>query len=198
MSEDKTDVHEKEALEDLSFSISEAYRDILIFITPSLLLLVGLYVGIWDLTSLLKGLDQFAKRPMFVMGIFLVGIPLHEVLHLLPWVTLARVPLADVRLGFQIKTLTPYAHVKTPIPARVYQLGTLFPGLALGILPYLWSVVKGDGLLMIFGTFFIYAAAGDFLVLWKIRHVSAKALLLDHSTRVGCYVMAVSEKERVH
>jgi hypothetical protein len=198
VSEDITDIHEQEVVEDLSFSISEAYRDILIFVTPALLLLVGLYVGVWDFARLLKGLDQFVERPIFVIAVFLIGIPLHEVLHLLPWMILARVPLDDVRLGFQIKTLTPYAHVKTPIPARIYQLGTLFPGLALGILPYLWSIIAGDGLLMIFGMFFIYAAAGDFLVLWKIRHVHANTLLLDHPSRVGCIVMVGSSKEEVH
>jgi hypothetical protein len=179
---------ELEIVEDLSIAVSTTYVYILLFFTPILILMIALYIGIWELASFLDGLNNLVELPMLI-SILILGIPIHEILHLLPWIVMGKVRLSDVKLGFQLKTLTPYAHAKIPIRARVYQLGTFFPGLVLGILPYTIGLFNGDGLLTTLGLFFVFAAAGDFLVLWKTRGVGDDVLLFDHPSRVGCYVL---------
>jgi len=94
-----------------------------------------------------------------------------------------------VKFGFQWKTLTPYAHLKEPMEVNVYRISILMPGLLLGILPYLLSLLRADANLFWFSLIHTSAAGGDFLILWLIRNVKAGSLVEDHPTNAGCYVI---------
>jgi len=59
----------------------------------------------------------------------------------------------------------------------------------LGLLPSLVGIVTGNAPIMLFGLFFTFAAGGDALVLWLIRKVDPNALVEDHPTNAGCYVL---------
>ena len=94
-----------------------------------------------------------------------------------------------MRLGFQWKVLTPYAHCTVPMPARPYRIGAAVPGIALGIVPIAAATALGNGPLLAFGLFFLLAAGGDALILWLLRDVPGDRLVEDHPTRAGCYVL---------
>ena len=104
------------------------------------------------------------------------------------WAFFAKKPLGVIHLGFQWKTLTPYAHCKEPLEVNAYRLGAFMPGLVLGILPALAGILTGSGWLLMFGIFFTIAAGGDLLILWLIRSVPAGRLVEDHPPPAGCYV----------
>jgi hypothetical protein len=53
----------------------------------------------------------------------------------------------------------------------------------------------GNLWLVLLGGLFILAAGGDFLILWSIRGVDKDALVEDHPTRAGCYVLQPSGGE---
>ncbi len=59
----------------------------------------------------------------------------------------------------------------------------------LGILPAAAGLVTGNPWVMFFGIFFLLAASGDAVILWLLRGVPANALVEDHPTRAGCYVI---------
>ena len=119
----------------------------------------------------------------------LFGILAHELIHMFAWALFAKKPLSVFKLGFQWKSLTPYAHCKEPMDIRPYRIGSYMPGLLLGILPWLVSLFTGDLLLFIFGLLYTTAAGGDFLILWIIRSIKLNTLVEDHPTNAGCYII---------
>jgi hypothetical protein len=121
--------------------------------------------------------------------ILLVSVGVHELIHGLTWMWVGKKSAALVTYGVQWQTLTPFAHLNGPVEVNAYRIGGLMPGLVLGLIPYLLSLLLGDGNLLWFGILHTVAAGGDWLVLWLIRTVKRGALVEDHPTRVGCFVL---------
>ena len=67
------------------------------------------------------------------------------------------------------------------------------PGLVLGILPYLVSVLTGYAWLMLFGYLLTITASGDLLILWATRKLQAGTEVIDHPERAGCKVISLNE-----
>ena len=130
-----------------------------------------------------------ANANMTLYGFLLLfGIFIHELIHMFAWAFFAKKSLRAFKLGFQLKTLTPYAHCKEPMDIRPYRIGSFAPGLLLGILPWIVSLFTGDILLFFYGLLYTIAAGGDFLILWIIRNVKPNTLVEDHPTNAGCYI----------
>ena len=120
--------------------------------------------------------------------LLLFGILIHELIHMFSWALFAKKPLSAFKLGFQWKSLTPYAHCKEPMDIRPYRIGSFAPGLLLGIFPWIVSLFTGDVLFFFFGFLYTTAAGGDFLILWIIRNVKPNTLVEDHPINAGCYI----------
>ena len=130
-----------------------------------------------------------ANANMTLYGFLLLfGIFIHEFIHMFTWAFFAKKSLRAFKLGFQWKSLTPYAHCKEPMDIRPYRIGSFAPGLLLGILPWIVSLFTGDILLFFYGLLYTTAAGGDFLILWIIRNVKPNTLVEDHPTNAGCYI----------
>lgn len=121
--------------------------------------------------------------------VIIIGVVIHEAIHGIAWAAFGRKPWSAISFGFQWRTLTPYCHVKEPIEINAYRIGAFLPGLIVGVLPYLYSLVTGDTNWFWFGLVHTSAAGGDWLVLWLIRGVKSGALVEDHPTQAGCYVL---------
>jgi hypothetical protein len=141
--------------------------------------------------NLLHGLEQMATtwNLTLLIGLVLLGVILHELIHGISWVIFGRKPFSAIRFGFQWKTLTPYAHLKEPVEVNAYRIGAFMPGLILGILVYILSLVLGDGNFFWFSLIHTSASGGDWLILWLIRNVKSGTLVQDHPTNAGCYVI---------
>ncbi len=118
-----------------------------------------------------------------------LGIVVHELIHGISWVIAGRKSFSAIKFGFQWKTFTPYAHLKEPVEVNAYRIGTFMPGLILGLLTYVLSLLLGSGDLLWFSLIHTTAAGGDWLILWLIRGVKAGSLVEDHPTNAGCYVL---------
>jgi hypothetical protein len=70
-----------------------------------------------------------------------------------------------------------------------YRWGAVMPGIITGFLPALVGLLTGSPAVFLIGLFFVFAAGGDLLILWLIRKVEKSALVEDHPTRAGCYVL---------
>ena len=169
---------------DVSISMSEATSKSLLIAIPIAILQAASFFLLYGFPA------TSANANMTLYGFALLfGILAHELIHMLAWAIFARKPLSVFKLGFQWKTLTPYAHCKEPMDIHPYRIGSLAPGLLLGILPWIISLFTGDLLLFIFGLLYTTAAGGDFLILWIIRNVNVNTLVEDHPTNAGCYVI---------
>jgi hypothetical protein len=169
---------------DLSISMARA-NFVVIFITiPVVILQFAVFVPVYGM----KSLDP-TWSPVALLVAVLLGVIIHELIHGISWVVFGHKPFSAIKFGFQWKTFTPYAHLKEPVEVNAYRIGGFLPGFILGILPYILSLILGDGNLFWFSLIHTSAAAGDWLILWLIRNVPAGTQVEDHPTNAGCYVL---------
>jgi hypothetical protein len=137
------------------------------------------------------GFKGFLPSPLSValvavgMAVLLVA---HEALHAAGWVIFGRLSWQAVSFGLDRKTLSPYTHVNTPMPAAAYRVGALLPGLVTGLLPAAIGLLLRSGPLTLIGAALLSGAVGDLMVLWVIRRVPGNRLVIDHPSRAGCWV----------
>lgn len=162
---------------------------------PLFLALVAVVVAphwlIWGENAIAVALRDTGVLMMIV--IFVGAIVLHEALHAIAWALAAGLKRSEVEFGILWRALAPYAHVKVPIPARAYGIGTAAPGLVLGLLPGLAGLLTGNGALTGWGAVLLSLASGDLLILLTLRSVPADALVRDHPSRFGCVVLEPGE-----
>ena len=173
---------------DRSASLVTANLAALGLAVPVLAALVGPFAAVWGWDALVSGAAWWFSRPLVMFGALAAGVLAHEGLHALAWRLASPLPPGAVRLGFNWKALTPYAHCSAPMPARAYRIGAATPGVALGLAPAVAALVLGSGALMTFALLFTLAAGGDALILLLLRGVPPGARVTDHPTRAGCLV----------
>ena len=181
---------------DVSVSMGEANLYTIAFTLPAIFLLIAIFSIFWGFESLGNSvLLQLNQASLFLLAV-IAGIFLHEYLHKIGWWLAARIPYRSIRFGFQWRTFTPYTHCTEPLHADAYRIGTVLPGLSLGILPAIYALVTGNGIIFIWGIIFIFAAGGDLLILWLLRFTPKDTLVEDHPERAGCYILEKQMENR--
>lgn len=181
---------------DISISMLAANGYSLLTTGPILILVGLLYGARWgfaqpfaQIIDLFKAPGRLLKADLLFLVIFTVGVLVHELIHGVSWMLAGRKHWSNIQFGFQASTLTPYAHIRQPLPAAAYRLGTLMPGLLTGLLPALLGVITGNLGVTLMGGVFILAAGGDLTIFLLLRSVPGAQLVEDHPTRAGCYVL---------
>ncbi len=129
-------------------------------------------------------------RDLFRISLFIIiGAVVHELLHGIFWVFFTRRRIKSVKFGISKSDFSPFVHCTEPMPVWVYRTGTFLPGLILGIIPAVLAIFTGRFWLLIFGSFFTWAASGDFIVLYLIRNLKNNVIVRDHPKKIGCYVI---------
>lgn len=123
-----------------------------------------------------------------VLAVLLGSVLLHELTHAAGFLLLARAPRPAVRLGFNRRTLTPFAACSVPVRAAAYRATALLPGVVLGLLPGVAALLTGSGLLALWSWTMLAVAGGDLAAVWAIRRVPPETPVLDHPSRVGCTI----------
>lgn len=142
-----------------------------------------------------KVYSEFSSTSNFLLLIliFVVGIVLHELIHAISWVTFAKIPFSKIKFGFNVRSLSPYAHCGEAVTAKVYRIALLTPAIILGFIPITISYVSGSVWFFVTGLLFTVTACGDFLIFWLIRKVRNDQLVADHPERAGCCVVLESK-----
>lgn len=143
--------------------------------------------------AFLDGLKGFFLNLWICVPTVILGIVVHECFHGITWAFFSPAKWRDINFGFQWKTLTPYAHCKVPMKLPHYMLGAFMPGLLLGILPYLYGLISGNGIIAAAGFFFTFVACGDFWILYSLRNEPRTAMVKDHPVNAGCVVYYTDE-----
>lgn len=143
-----------------------------------------------------KVYSEFSSTFNFLLlfSIFVVGIVLHEFIHAISWGTVAKIPFSKIKFGFNLKSLSPYAHCGEAVTAKVYRIALLTPAIILGIIPILISFITGSVWCFVTGLLFTVTACGDFLIFWLIRKVKNDQLVADHPERAGCCIVFKSNR----
>lgn len=175
--------------QDLSISLKKANVYGVLLMMPLGVVLAVPYIALWGVDAFGSAWSAALDHGFLALAVLINGIVVHELIHGLSWMFFGKKPRSAITYGFQLKTLTPYAHCKEPMGARAYRLGAAMPGVILGVVPWLIGTLIEDSLLLIFGFIFTIAALGDAMILWLLRSVEPHARVIDHPTRAGCYVL---------
>jgi len=169
---------------DLSISMARANMLVLFISIPVVILQFLIF-------RMVHGVKNLPTTWNFVALIIVVllGVVVHELIHAISWIIFGHKSFSAIKLGFQLKAFTPYAHLKESVEVNAYRIGAFMPGFILGILTYILSQLLRDGNLFWFSLVHTAAAGGDWLILWLIRNVKSGMQVEDHPTNAGCYVI---------
>ena len=166
-----------------TFKMGKANLMALLFGIPLIGILALPYCIVYGFESI-NQVRLFFNFNTFIPAI-VIGIFIHEAIHGFTWSIAAKIPISDIKFGFQIKTITPYAHCKVPINIVAYRIGTIMPFLILGLLPYLYALATKNPIVLGFSLFFSFVAIGDLMILWITRDIPANKKVQDHPTEGG-------------
>jgi len=143
---------------------------------------------IWGFNDLRKVFyTPYFKIPVFLL-IMVLGVFAHELIHALGFKVFGKIDSANIKLGFQWKSITPYATCRKPMKAKDYRLSCLAPVVILGMVPGIIATLFRLNWLLIYATIFSIASIGDIIIFWMIRKVKSGQLVQDHEFRAGCCV----------
>lgn len=123
-----------------------------------------------------------------VLVVLLLGIIAHELIHGITWARFVKKGFKSISFGVAWKYMSPYCHCNEPLTVKHYLIGAIMPGIVLGIVPSLLSLLTGNILLFLFGITFSVAATGDFMMVNLLRKERMNSLVQDHPNKVGCYI----------
>jgi hypothetical protein len=170
---------------------------IILFLTfkifwPDNLKAIDLYYESYKpITSVIKLLNLLF--PFFVL---FLGVIVHEFIHILFFVLFNKKGWVAVKVGFNLKTFTPYAHCSEPIKLKHYILTTAAPGIILGFIPFCISLITGNAWLWGFSMVLSIGAIGDFIIIAKSFRIDLDKYVIDHTYKAG-FVVVDNNSENV-
>jgi hypothetical protein len=185
--EEGTQVAEPARGRDVSISLERANVLGAALLPAIVLLTLGPFAAVWGWAALRAGLGTVFS--LWLIPALVLVVVVHEGLHLLGFLLLARAPGRALHFGIDRETLSPYAGCREPVSARAYRLAALLPALLMGLLPFALAMAWGTGWLAVWGALMLVFAGGDLAAVWAIRGVPGRARVLDHPSRVGCLVL---------
>ena len=172
---------------DATMSVVRANLVALAWLPVSGLLATAPFVLLWGRERLASAPAGLPSLPLGI-ALLVLGVLVHELLHAAGFLLFGRAPRQAVRVGFQPRTLTPFASCSTAVSASAYRAAGLLPAVVLGVLPVAAAWATGSGMLLLWGWLMLALAGGDLAAVWVMRGVPADTLVLDHPTLVGCRV----------
>jgi hypothetical protein len=182
--------------EELTIDASKANINAVFLMVPiSCMVLIPYYI-LWKEHFTIEALRSFSQNhktwiasgTLIGLAIMVAGIVVHELIHGITWATFAKRGFKSIRFGVLWKELTPYCHCEEMLPIKEYRIGAIMPAVVLGFIPTLIAYVTGSVGFVAFGLFFTAAAAGDFMIINLLKKEKDDDLVLDHPTKIGCYI----------
>ncbi|MBR4389667.1 MAG: DUF3267 domain-containing protein [Prevotella sp.] len=182
----------------MTIDIVKANKVALMVLLGALILFGGLFFLVWGWDYIAHSFSaryggdapswQFLVDWCIIMGIMVVGIVVHELIHGITWACYAKRGFRAISYGVIWKMLTPYTHCDEPMRIRPYVVACLMPLLVLGIIPSVIAIIIGWIPLLAFGIFFIAGAMGDVLIVWMLRKENPEYMVLDHPSEPGYFI----------
>jgi hypothetical protein len=116
------------------------------------------------------------------------SILIHEGLHGVGYM-LGGAKFSEIKFGFLLAKLMPYAHCKIPLKASDYRIAVALPSFILGVLPLIWGVFAHSATITFYGVIMIIAATGDLITLGMLFLIKNDLLVQDHPSKPGFQVL---------
>ena len=172
----------------VAIDIVKANIFVVIMVVAAIVFLVPffwIWVGKKPISELLGGFGDWSITFILVI----VGIVVHELIHGLTWACYAKSGWKSISFGVIWKLLTPYCHCDEPMHIPGYMMGAMMPCIVLGFIPAIVALFIGSLPMLVWGIFFIAAAAGDIWMTWLLTKENAKSMVLDHPSEAGFYII---------
>ena len=104
------------------------------------------------------------------------------------WVTFSPGRFKDIEFGVLKPTFSPYCTCLVPLKKGQYIVGVMMPGLLLGVIPFVVSIIIANPFMLLIADTMIAAATGDMMILGKIigyRSSASEVMYMDHPTEAG-------------
>jgi len=160
---------------------------VMLLTIPLWLMACGIYIWIFGLVDYLSGIRDVLNIKIFVL--LFLGIPIHEFLHAATWMILQKEGFKNIKFGFNWQSLTPYTHYTQPMVMRKYRWGGAVPGVLMGVIPIIVSLIFGMASINFVGFLFLWAALGDVISLWMTRKYGANQIVNDHPCEMGVIII---------
>lgn len=151
---------------------------------------LGVYGLIWGenpLTIYSRGASPLTMLVVSLV-VFFISIVIHEGLHGIGY-RLAGASWKEIKFGFLWKALMPYAHCRIPLRADAYRWAVALPGLILGLLPLIVSLVLHLDWLNLYAAAMLAGAVGDIMILGMLLPIQRDTLIQDHPTKPGFQIL---------
>ncbi len=129
------------------------------------------------------------------VGLVVVGVIIHELLHGLGAVIFGKCGKGDVSFGVNLKEGIAFCHVKKPLSGKAYCGMLVLPIIVTGIIPYAICVATGGLMEIAAFSMLIAGGTGDVMMLiGVIKNKDTKRELLDHASAPAYYVLMTEEE----
>ena len=177
---------------DLTTSVVRANVMAIVLAIP-FILIFGVIYFLVNKVTVIQFWDQLTiGREIYWLAIYIVGffalIIIHELIHGVARAIFAKSGWKAIQFGFIKKYLTPYCVCTEPLTRFGYLFGALMPGILLGFIPCIVSIIIGNAFVFSVGIMMILAAGGDLYSSFKLitfRTKGKKAIYIDHPYLVG-------------
>lgn len=178
----------------LTFNLVKANLSGFLAFIPIIIFYVGPYYIIWNegissnTFNKMAEENELLKNSFSLLFILILGVVVHELIHGITFSFFAKSGFKAIKFGVLWKMLTPYCHCKEPLLVKQYIIGAIMPAIILGFLPFIYALLSGNLLWLVFAIFFTVAAIGDFYIIFLLRKEDKSSMVLDHASEVGCYI----------
>jgi Putative zincin peptidase len=145
----------------------------------------GAFAAIYGFAELKNGFVSFLTDYLILALTLVVGAFVHELLHALAFSFASKKGWGSIHFGFSFKDFAPYTFCDDVISYLGFATATLLPGVLLGILPLITSLIIGNGWILSFGIFFTAGASGDFLCFSHLLKYQTHFRVMDHPDSIG-------------
>ena len=127
-----------------------------------------------------------APTLLLLWALFMVSIPVHELIHALTFLALTHCGVD--RLSFGLQAGVAYCHADAVLPLRHYRVVLVAPLVVLGLVPLVVGLLTHHTFLLSLALLEVGGVVGDMAILWRLRHLAPSTLVYDHPSDAGCVV----------
>lgn len=171
----------------LTFSVVAANVWAIVVTLPIILPFLIAYFMMWGMKDFVLPWWGY----LLGMGILIVLIVVHELIHGAVFACFAKDGFKSVAFGVIWSMMTPYCTCRESLKRKHYMLAILAPTVVLGILPAAVALAIGSWGMMLIGIFMILGGGGDVMCAIKLatyRTMGKECLFFDHPYEVGLAV----------
>lgn len=133
--------------------------------------------------------DNFGNVSILVLLLILfISIVLHELIHGLTLVNFVSNGSKSIKYGFNLKYFVPFSTCKEAMQIKHYIIGLLMPAIILGFIPCIIATIIQSSGFLVYGIIMTFAGGGDFIITKLLINEPKTDFVLDHPSKVGCYI----------